>query len=102
MAAWSVLETYLCCGVIFGWPNLKKIFIEENVFCIDDTAALSLLQSNETSIDITATVSSAETISTTIETTTMTSLQNETLGMVPKNLDLKIVSKMELKNQWKP
>ena len=73
------METYLCCGVIFGWPNLKKIFIEENVFCIE--SALEL-QSNETSIDITATVSSSQTVSTTIAPTTMTNLQNETLGLV--------------------
>jgi len=76
------LETYLCCGVIFGWPNLKKIFIEENVFCIESTFQL---QSNETSIDITATVSSGQTVSTTIAPTTMTNLQNETLGLVLSN-----------------
>merc|ERR1719427_1796236 len=32
VAAWSIMETYFCCGVIFGWPNLKKIFIEEGFF----------------------------------------------------------------------
>lgn len=35
IAAWSALETYLVCGVIFGWPNLKKIFIEKEFFCQD-------------------------------------------------------------------
>merc|ERR1712235_86798 len=65
VAAWSVLETYLCCGVIFGWPNLKKIFIQENVFCTDVIPV-----SNETSFDITATVV-ADNVSTTIPPTTL-------------------------------
>ena len=28
----SALETFLCCGILFGWPNLVKIFKEENFF----------------------------------------------------------------------
>ena len=76
VAAWSVLETYLCCGVIFGWPNLKKIFIQENVFCTDVIPV-----SNETSFDITATVV-ADNVSTTIPPTT---LPDESLGLVPKD-----------------
>ena len=28
----SVAETILICGVLFGWPNLGKIFQKENFF----------------------------------------------------------------------
>ena len=91
VAAWSVLETYLCCGVIFGWPNLQKIFIEENIFCSDVTPA-----QNETSLDITATVSSSENVSTTISPTTV---EVVTLGFVPKIFrHPKILKQNECKN----
>lgn len=76
VAAWSVLETYFVCGVVFGWPNLKKIFIEENIFCNGSELEL---HSNETSLDITARVYSAQNLSTTIAPTTILNSQNESL-----------------------
>ena len=54
---------------------MKKIFIQENVFCTDVIPV-----SNETSFDITATVV-ADNVSTTIPPTT---LPDESLGLVPK------------------
>ena len=83
--------------MIFGWPNLQKIFIEENIFCSDVTPA-----QNETSLDITATVSSSENVSTTISPTT---LEVVTLGLVPKIsifCQLKILTQNECKNLWEP
>jgi len=28
----TILETFLCCGTIFGWANLVKIFYEEGFY----------------------------------------------------------------------
>ena len=30
----TVLEIFLCCGTIFGWPNLLKILKEEEFYII--------------------------------------------------------------------
>jgi LAT3 family solute carrier family 43 protein 3 len=34
---WSTLETFLCCGVLFGWPNLVKIYKNQNFFQCDES-----------------------------------------------------------------
>jgi len=30
------LETFMCCGVLFGWPNLVKIYKNQNFFQCDE------------------------------------------------------------------
>jgi len=35
----AVLEFYFCTAIFFGWPNLSKIFYEENFFgCANATS----------------------------------------------------------------
>ena len=29
----TLIELYFCCGMIFGWPNLVKVFSDEHFFC---------------------------------------------------------------------
>ena len=29
----TLVELYFCCGMIFGWPNVVKVFLTENFFC---------------------------------------------------------------------